>query len=96
MPSSTISSRGVFDATTSCNPNFHYTGANYLNSDATAFMELVKGNARRFYPRLEAQGRCAGLMDLTKVPAGLNALEAEKSLRVGIHHGTSRLAESYR
>ena len=28
----------------SCNPNFHATGAHYMNADTTAFMQLIQGD----------------------------------------------------
>jgi 4-oxalmesaconate hydratase len=28
----------------SCNPNFHATGAHYINADTTAFMQFIEGN----------------------------------------------------
>ena len=26
----------------SCNPNFHFTGAHYINGDTTAFMQFIQ------------------------------------------------------
>jgi 4-oxalmesaconate hydratase len=37
---------------TSCNPNFHATGAHYLNGDTTAFMQLVQADLFRDFPAL--------------------------------------------
>lgn len=36
----------------SCNPNFHATGAHYLNADTTAFMQLVEGDLFGRFPTL--------------------------------------------
>src|SRR5258708_12665360 len=37
----------------SCNPNFHYTGAHYINGDTTAFMQLIQGNLFKDFPALK-------------------------------------------
>ena len=37
---------------TSCNPNFHHTGAHYINGDTTAFMQLIQGDLFRDFPTL--------------------------------------------
>jgi 4-oxalmesaconate hydratase len=37
----------------SCNPNFHGTGAHYLNGDTTAFMQLVLGDLFKDFPELK-------------------------------------------
>ena len=36
----------------SCNPNFHATGAHYLNADTTAFMQFIQGDLFRDFPKL--------------------------------------------
>ena len=36
----------------SCNPNFHGTGAHYLNGDTSAFMQLVLGDLFKDFPTL--------------------------------------------
>jgi len=36
----------------SCNPNFHATGAYYLNADTTAFMQLLQGDLFADFPEL--------------------------------------------
>ena len=36
----------------SCNPNFHATGAHYINADTTAFMQLITSNLFRDFPTL--------------------------------------------
>ena len=37
---------------TSCNPNFHHTGAHYINGDTTAFMQFVLSDLFRDFPQL--------------------------------------------
>src|SRR5690349_11795403 len=34
----------------SCNPNFHATGAHYMNADTTAFMQLIEADLFRDFP----------------------------------------------
>jgi 4-oxalmesaconate hydratase len=36
----------------SCNPNFHATGAHYLNADTTAFMQFLTGDLFKAFPTL--------------------------------------------
>ena len=36
----------------SCNPNFHPTGAHYLNADTTAFMQFIRGDLFADFPQL--------------------------------------------
>ena len=36
----------------SCNPNFHATGAHYLNADTTAFMQFLTGDLFKDFPAL--------------------------------------------
>jgi 4-oxalmesaconate hydratase len=36
----------------SCNPNFHHTGAHYLNGDTTAFMQFLLSDLFRDFPTL--------------------------------------------
>src|SRR5262245_13188404 len=36
----------------SCNPNFHATGAHYLNADTTAFMQFLTGDLFKNFPTL--------------------------------------------
>jgi 4-oxalmesaconate hydratase len=36
----------------SCNPNFHATGAHYINADTTAFMQFLEGDLFRDFPAL--------------------------------------------
>jgi 4-oxalmesaconate hydratase len=37
---------------TSCNPNFHHTGAHYINGDTTAFMQLIQADLFKHFPTL--------------------------------------------
>jgi 4-oxalmesaconate hydratase len=65
----------------SCNPNFHATGAHYLNADTTAFMQLVQGDLFGALPGLRIViphgggavpyhwGRYRGLAQMLKRPA---------------------------
>ena len=36
----------------SCNPNFHATGAHYINADTTAFMQFIQADLFRDFPTL--------------------------------------------
>ena len=36
----------------SCNRNFHHTGAHYINADTTAFMQLIQGDLFADFPTL--------------------------------------------
>ena len=36
----------------SCNPNFHHTGAHYINADTTAFMQFIQGDLFADFPDL--------------------------------------------
>ena len=42
----------MIHVSSSCNPNFHHTGAHYLNADTTAFMQLLQGNLFKDFPTL--------------------------------------------
>ena len=65
----------------SCNPNFHATGAHYMNADTTAFMQLLQGDLFADFPTLRFiiphgggavpyhWGRYRGLADMLKQPA---------------------------
>lgn len=65
----------------SCNPNFHATGAHYINADTTAFMQFIEGDLFRDFPTLRFViphgggavpyhwGRYRGLADMLKRPA---------------------------
>jgi 4-oxalmesaconate hydratase len=64
----------------SCNPNFHATGAHYINADTTAFMQFVQGDLFKDFPKLRIivphgggaipyhWGRYRGLADMLKKP----------------------------
>ena len=64
----------------SCNPNFHATGAHYLNADTTAFMQFIQGDLFKDFPTLRFiiphgggavpyhWGRYRGLADMLKRP----------------------------
>ncbi len=64
----------------SCNPNFHPTGAHYINADTTAFMQFIQGDLFRDFPDLRFiiphgggavpyhWGRYRGLADMLKRP----------------------------
>jgi len=64
----------------SCNPNFHATGAHYINADTTAFMQLIEGDLFRDFSTLRFiiphgggavpyhWGRYRGLADMLKRP----------------------------
>jgi 4-oxalmesaconate hydratase len=64
----------------SCNPNFHATGAHYINADTTAFMQFLEGDLFADFPSLKFiiphgggavpyhWGRYRGLADMLKKP----------------------------
>ena len=64
----------------SCNPNFHHTGAHYINADTTAFMQFLEGDLFGDFPSLRFViphgggavpyhwGRYRGLADMLKRP----------------------------
>jgi len=43
----------MIHVSSSCNPNFHATGAHYLNGDTTAFMQLLASDLFRDFPTLK-------------------------------------------
>jgi 4-oxalmesaconate hydratase len=43
----------MIHVTSSCNPAVHHTGAHYLNSDTTAFMQLLQGDLFKDFPALK-------------------------------------------
>ncbi|MBL1435031.1 MAG: amidohydrolase [Rhodobacteraceae bacterium] len=65
----------------SCNPNFHATGAHYINADTTAFMQFLQGDLFTDFPDLRIiiphgggavpyhWGRYRGLADMMEKPA---------------------------
>jgi 4-oxalmesaconate hydratase len=42
----------MIHVSSSCNPNFHHTGAHYINGDTTAFMQFIQGDLFRDFPTL--------------------------------------------
>ena len=42
----------MIHVSSSCNPNFHATGAHYINADTTAFMQLIQGDLFADFPTL--------------------------------------------
>ena len=71
----------MIHVSSSCNPNFHATGAHYLNADTTAFMQLLQGDLFSDFPDLRFiiphgggavpyhWGRFRGLADMLNRPA---------------------------
>jgi 4-oxalmesaconate hydratase len=43
----------MIHVSSSCNPNFHFTGAHYMNADTTAFMQLLQGDLFKDFPTLK-------------------------------------------
>ncbi|WP_183805462.1 amidohydrolase family protein [Mycoplana azooxidifex] len=43
----------MIHVSSSCNHNFHATGAHYINADTTAFMQLVQGDLFKDFPELK-------------------------------------------
>jgi 4-oxalmesaconate hydratase len=43
---------GMVHVAASCNPNFHSTGAHYLNADTTVFMQLLQSDLFKDFPTL--------------------------------------------
>jgi 4-oxalmesaconate hydratase len=44
---------GMIHVSSSCNPNFHTTGAHYLNADTTAFMQFLTSDLFNDFPTLK-------------------------------------------
>lgn len=44
---------GMIHVGCSCNPNFHFTGAHYLNGGTSAFMQLLQSDLFRDFPTLK-------------------------------------------
>jgi 4-oxalmesaconate hydratase len=42
----------MIHVSSSCNPNFHATGAHYINADTTAFMQFLQGDLFADFPDL--------------------------------------------
>lgn len=70
----------MIHVSSSCNPNFHATGAHYINADTTAFMQFIEGDLFKDFPTLRFiiphgggavpyhWGRYRGLADMLKRP----------------------------
>ncbi len=70
----------MIHVSSSCNDNFHATGAHYINADTTAFMQLIQGDLFSDFPDLRLiiphgggavpyhWGRYRGLADMLKQP----------------------------
>jgi 4-oxalmesaconate hydratase len=70
----------MIHVSSSCNANFHATGAHYLNADTTAFMQFIEGDLFHDFPTLKFiiphgggavpyhWGRYRGLADMLKRP----------------------------
>ncbi len=70
----------MIHVSSSCNPNFHATGAHYINADTTAFMQLIQGDLFADFPTLRFiiphgggavpyhWGRYRGLADMLDKP----------------------------
>jgi 4-oxalmesaconate hydratase len=70
----------MIHVSSSCNPNFHATGAHYINADTTAFMQLIQGDLFADFPTLRFiiphgggavpyhWGRYRGLADMLGTP----------------------------
>jgi 4-oxalmesaconate hydratase len=43
----------MIHVSSSCNPNFHATGAHYINADTTAFMQLITADLFKDFPTLK-------------------------------------------
>ncbi|MDR5805915.1 amidohydrolase family protein [Caballeronia sp. LZ001] len=43
----------MIHVSSSCNPNFHATGAHYINGDTSVFMQLLAGNLFKDFPTLK-------------------------------------------
>lgn len=43
----------MIHVSSSCNANFHATGAHYINADTTAFMQFIQGDLFRDFPTLK-------------------------------------------
>jgi 4-oxalmesaconate hydratase len=71
----------MIHVSSSCNANFHATGAHYMNADTTAFMQLLQGDLFSDFPDLRFiiphgggavpyhWGRYRGLADMLKKPS---------------------------
>ena len=71
----------MIHVTSSCNPNFHYTGAHYINGDTTAFMQLIQGNLFKDFPTLQVRDpawRRRGAVPLGPLPRPRAGHEASR------------------
>ncbi|MCB1678668.1 MAG: amidohydrolase [Halioglobus sp.] len=71
----------MIHVSSTCNPNFHATGAHYINADTTAFMQFLQGNLFGDFPELRFViphgggavpyhwGRYRGLADMLHQPS---------------------------
>lgn len=71
----------MIHVSSSCNANFHATGAHYINADTTAFMQFLQGDLFADFPELKIViphgggavpyhwGRYRGLADMLEKPA---------------------------
>ncbi|MBT4941384.1 MAG: amidohydrolase [Rhodospirillaceae bacterium] len=44
---------GMVHVSASCNPNFHFTGAHYMNADTSAFMQFLTSDLFTDFPKLK-------------------------------------------
>ncbi len=70
----------MIHVSSSCNPNFHATGAHYINADTTAFMQFLQGDLFNDFPDMRLiiphgggavpfhWGRYRGLADMLSKP----------------------------
>jgi 4-oxalmesaconate hydratase len=70
----------MIHVSSSCNPNFHATGAHYINADTSAFMQFLQGDLFADFPDLKLiiphgggavpyhWGRYRGLADMLQKP----------------------------
>ena len=70
----------MIHVSSTCNPNFHATGAHYINADTTAFMQFIQGDLFHDFPELRFViphgggavpyhwGRYRGLADMLRQP----------------------------
>jgi 4-oxalmesaconate hydratase len=77
----------------SCNPNFHATGAHYINADTIAFMQLMRSDLFRDFPTLKFiiphgggavpyhWGRYRGSRHAEAAPAAGRARDEQRVLR---------------
>jgi len=88
----------MIHVSSSCNPNFHHTGAHYLNADTTAFMQLLQGDLFEDFPTLKLTiphgggavpyhwGRYRGLAQALKKPTLAEHLLANVYFDTCVYH----------